>query len=101
MPPSLPGMSMPEIRPFKIGDIPFAVSQTVREGWNSTEQHFRLCLAHDPAGCFIAAIDRAAVGVVTPTAYPPPPRSGGFRSVVPRSFTCTRCKDAQWLARLH
>ncbi len=60
---------MAEIRLLRVDDIPFAVEQTTREGWDGSEQFFRRCLDHDPAGCFVAAIAGRLVGMVTTTCY--------------------------------
>jgi ribosomal protein S18 acetylase RimI-like enzyme len=62
-------MSVCRIRPFGRRDIRFAVTQTEREGWDSTPASFELCLEHDPAGCFIAVADDEPVGMVTTTRY--------------------------------
>ena len=62
-------MSVCRIRAFGRQDIPFAVTQTEREGWDSTPASFEVCLEHDPVGCFIAVADDEPVGMVTTTRY--------------------------------
>ncbi len=59
----------PTLRTFTDDDLGFALAQTAREGWNTTETTFRMCLAHDPGGCFVAEVDGAAVGMITATQY--------------------------------
>jgi ribosomal protein S18 acetylase RimI-like enzyme len=59
-----------KIRQFNGGDIDFALAQTTREGWDNTVETFRLCLGHDPLGCFVAEIDGERAGMVTSTRYP-------------------------------
>ena len=59
----------PLIRPFNREDSAFALAQTEREGWDPTAEYFETCLAHDPAGAFIAELDGRRVGLVTTTAY--------------------------------
>jgi ribosomal protein S18 acetylase RimI-like enzyme len=61
--------SVRRIRPFRHEDIPFAVTQTEREGWDSTPVSFEVCLKHDPEGCFIAEADGEPAGMVTTTRY--------------------------------
>ena len=61
-------MSM-KIRPFRADDIDFAVSQTSREGWDTTAAIFDVCLAHDPDGCFIAEVENRRVAMITTTCY--------------------------------
>ena len=55
------------IRQFCDWDIDFAVAQTIREGWDNTVSTFRVCLSHDPEGCFIAETDGQRVGMITTT----------------------------------
>ncbi len=57
------------IRPFTHADIEFGLTQTLREGWNSTEEFFRAWLEHDPDGAFIAQAGEQTVGLVTTTRY--------------------------------
>jgi GNAT superfamily N-acetyltransferase len=56
-------------RVFKQNDIEFAVAQTSRESWDPTADSFRIWLAHDPDGCFIAESDGRRVGMVTTTCF--------------------------------
>ena len=56
-------------RAFGRQDIEFAVAQTSREGWDNTDSTFRVCLSHDPEGCFIAEIDGQRAGIITTTRY--------------------------------
>lgn len=62
-------MSVCRIRPFGREDIPFAVTQTEREGWDSTPASFEVCLRHEPKGCFIAEVEGLPAGMVTTTRY--------------------------------
>jgi len=57
------------IRRFCRDDIDFALTLTVREGWDSTAPLFHVCLTHDPDGCFIAEIDGRPAGMITTTRY--------------------------------
>jgi predicted N-acetyltransferase YhbS len=57
------------IRAFTDQDIEFAVAQTAREGWDNTRETFRVCLRHDPGGCFVAEVSGERVGFVTTTHY--------------------------------
>ena len=57
------------IRTFGEIDIDFAVAQTSREGWDNTPSTFRVCLAHDPDGCFIAEVGGCRAGMITTTCY--------------------------------
>jgi GNAT superfamily N-acetyltransferase len=57
------------VRLFKKKDIPFALAQTEREGWDSTRESFEIHLAHDPEGCFIANVGDVPVGMVTATRF--------------------------------
>ena len=57
------------IRFFELSDIPFALEQTGREGWDATAGTFETLLAHDPGGCFIAMRDGEPAGMVTTTRY--------------------------------
>jgi ribosomal protein S18 acetylase RimI-like enzyme len=56
-------------RPFVRDDIDFALVQTKREGWDTTAAVFEVCLALDPAGCFVAEADGGPAGMVTTTRY--------------------------------
>ena len=56
-------------RPFLPGDIDFALTQTQREGWHSTDSSLRNCLAHDPDGGFVTEVDGSRAGMVTTTQY--------------------------------
>jgi ribosomal protein S18 acetylase RimI-like enzyme len=57
------------IRLLAANDIEFALRQTVREGWDTTAEVFRLCLAHDPHGCFVAESGSERVAMITTTSY--------------------------------
>ena len=57
------------IRSLTAADIEFALTQTTREGWDTTAELFQVCLAHDPTGCFVAELDRTPVGMITTTRY--------------------------------
>ncbi len=57
------------IRPFVDEDIGFACSETSREGWDNTASTFRVCLSHDPEGCFVAEVDGQCAGMITATQY--------------------------------
>jgi ribosomal protein S18 acetylase RimI-like enzyme len=57
------------IRRFNEGDVEFALSQTAREGWDTTAELFSLSLKHDPEGCFIAEVGGEPAGMVTSTRY--------------------------------
>ena len=58
-----------EIRRFSNDDIDFALAQTAREGWDNTASIFKVCLAHDPEGCFIAEADGRRAGMITTSPY--------------------------------
>ena len=58
-----------EIRPFTTADIAFALAQTAREGWDTNDGLFDICLDHDPEGCFVAQDGGQPVGMVTTTFY--------------------------------
>lgn len=58
-----------QIRAFTDRDIEFALAQTTREGWDNTHATFRVCLRHDPDGCFIADLGGERVGTITTTCY--------------------------------
>jgi ribosomal protein S18 acetylase RimI-like enzyme len=58
-----------KIRAFGKEDIDFAVTRAVGEGWDCAPTTFRVCLAHDPDGCFFAEADGRRVGMITTTAY--------------------------------
>ncbi|MFQ6096626.1 MAG: GNAT family N-acetyltransferase [Armatimonadota bacterium] len=53
------------IRAFTDLDIEFALAQTTRARWDSTREMFRVCLRHDPEGCFVAEIGGERVGMIT------------------------------------
>ena len=57
------------IRSFTTSDLEFALTQTAREGWDTTAGVFQVCLAHDPTGCFVAEMDQTPVGMITTTHY--------------------------------
>lgn len=57
------------IRSFTKDDIEFALAQTAREGWDNTAHTFRICLAHDPDGCFIVELDGRRAGMITTMRY--------------------------------
>ena len=57
------------IRPLVDADIEFGLVQTGREGWDPTVELFRVWLAHDAAGDFVAEIAGRPVGLVTTTCY--------------------------------
>lgn len=59
----------PAVRLMAAGDIGFCVAQTAREGWTSTPDDFGVHLAHDPDGCFVAAVGGEPAAMVTTTAY--------------------------------
>jgi ribosomal protein S18 acetylase RimI-like enzyme len=60
---------MLQIRSFREADIPFALEQTSREGWDSTRASFRALLEHDADGCFVAELGGQPVGLITTTRY--------------------------------
>lgn len=53
------------IRNFVAADIPFALAQTAREGWDSTDDLFRMTLNLEPDGAFVAEADGRPVGMIT------------------------------------
>jgi len=57
------------LRPFTVDDVSFALAQTVREGWATNPEWFRLYLRHDPEGSLIAEVSGRPVGMVTTTRY--------------------------------
>ncbi len=57
------------IRQFDQSDIDFAITQTSREGWDNTPPVFRVFLAQDPDGCFIAKLGGETAGMITTTCY--------------------------------
>lgn len=57
------------IRRFRYDDIDFATAQTAREGWDNAASWFGIHIAHDPRGCFIAAANGHAVGMITTTRF--------------------------------
>ncbi len=58
-----------DIRSFTTDDIDFALAQTARECWDNTAHTFRICLAHDPDGCFIAEVNGRRAGMITTMRY--------------------------------
>lgn len=58
-----------KVRAFCEADIAFALAQTSREGWDNTDATFRVCLGHDPGGCFVAEVGGRRAGMVTSTCY--------------------------------
>jgi GNAT superfamily N-acetyltransferase len=50
-------------------DIDFALSQSSREGWDTTRESFEIHLLHDPGGGFVAEIGGLPVGMVSTTRY--------------------------------
>lgn len=57
------------IRTFTEDDIEFAVSQTTREGWETTAELFQAALALDPNGSFIGEAKKERVAMMTTTRY--------------------------------
>jgi ribosomal protein S18 acetylase RimI-like enzyme len=57
------------IRPFEEADIPFALEQTTREGWDSTRESFLVLLEHDRSGNLVAEAESRPVGMVTTTRH--------------------------------
>jgi ribosomal protein S18 acetylase RimI-like enzyme len=57
------------VRLLEKSDIDFALSQTSREGWDTTRETFEVHLAHDPEGCFLASVGGEPAGMVTTTRY--------------------------------
>jgi ribosomal protein S18 acetylase RimI-like enzyme len=57
------------IRTFTEDDIEFAVSQTTREGWETTAELFQAALALDPTGSFIGEARNKRVAMMTTTRY--------------------------------
>ena len=62
-------MTSTTVRLFENKDIPFALAQTEREGWDSTRESFEIHLAHDPEGCFIATVADDPAGMVAATRF--------------------------------
>ena len=75
------------LRSFSSDNIEFALEQTAREGWDSTKSHFRLCLAHDCAGCFIAETSGKRAGMVTTTRYARTGWIGNLSALPPAAYT--------------
>jgi GNAT superfamily N-acetyltransferase len=50
-------------------DIPFALAQTEREGWDTTAESFEMHLVLDPEGCFLALVDDEPAGMVAATRF--------------------------------
>lgn len=57
------------VRPFRNDDIDFALTQTLREGWDNTAAGFQVCRAYDPEGCFVAEVEGRPVALITSTCY--------------------------------
>lgn len=57
------------IRTFLKEDIPFALAQTDREGWDCNAAFYETLLAHDPEGMFIATVNDTRAGLITTTKY--------------------------------
>lgn len=57
------------IRTFNVDDIPFALEQTRREGWDTTNDLFDVCLENDSHGCFVAESGGRSVGLITTTRH--------------------------------
>lgn len=57
------------VRRFRKSDIPFALEQAGREGWDSTAELFDVFLEHDPDGCFVAEVEGEPVGMITTTRF--------------------------------
>lgn len=62
-------MTNTQIRRMRETDIPFALEQTDREGWDSTAEHFLLALALDPEGCFLAERNGQPHALITATRH--------------------------------
>jgi GNAT superfamily N-acetyltransferase len=62
-------MTSKAVRCFEKRDIPFALAQTEREGWDSTAESFEIHLAHDPEGCFLATVGDIPAGIVAATRF--------------------------------
>lgn len=60
---------MYHIRGFRNDDLEFALANTAREGWDCTAALFRVCLQHDPAGCFVAECDGRTAAMITTTRF--------------------------------
>ena len=57
-------------RKMRASDIEYAAACTALEGWASeTREVFEGFLAHDPAGCLIAEVDGARIGICVATPY--------------------------------
>ena len=52
------------IRPSTEADIPWALAQTDREGWDASREAFLVHLRHDPDGCFLAEANGRRIGMV-------------------------------------
>lgn len=57
------------IRRLQKTDIPFALEQTAREGWDTTAPFIEMLLAHDPESAFLATIHEQPAGMITATRY--------------------------------
>ncbi len=58
----------PSIRLLRVGDFPAAMRLKEAEGWNQTEDDWRLLLDLSPEGCFV--LERAGEVIATSTAVP-------------------------------
>ena len=59
----------PHIRLFDGMDLPFAIAQTQREGWDTTPKTMALFIKHTPNGSFIAEYRGTPTGMVTTTIH--------------------------------
>ncbi len=59
----------PSIRAFTAGDIDHALVRASREKWTTSRAWLAGLWEHEPAGCFIAEIDRKQAGMVTSTCH--------------------------------
>ena len=57
------------IRYFGEQDVSFALTQTAREGWDTTAALFQALLLHDPDGSFLAEWEGHRAGMITTTRY--------------------------------
>jgi len=46
----------PRLRPLQVGDIPFSLEETAREGWDTTADVFHTALTMSPEFCFLAEL---------------------------------------------
>ncbi len=59
----------PHIRLLDGMDLPFAIAQTQREGWDTTPKTMALFIKHTPCGSFIAEYRGTPAGMVTTTIH--------------------------------